>query len=111
MPTSNVDRVTAVGRGATLPRVRHGHGAVAVANANAAADSDTGIDTEIDTDIATDIATEMATEIAVAVAGRVAPLPTADPLPTSGKGMTFIEVIAFDVAEPASLMRRADIER
>ena len=109
MPTSNVDRVTAVGRGATLPGVRHGHGAVAGANANAnaAADSDTGIATEIDTDIATEIATEIAT----AVAGRVAPLPTADPLPTSGKGMTFIEVIAFDVAEPASLMRHADIER
>ncbi|WP_314404159.1 hypothetical protein [Stenotrophomonas rhizophila] len=101
MPTSNVDRVTAVGRGATLPGERHGHGAVAVANA--AADSHTGI--------ATKIATGIATEIAVAVAGRVAPLPTADPMPTSGKGMTFIEVIAFDVAEPASLMRHADIER
>ncbi|WP_313246143.1 hypothetical protein [Stenotrophomonas rhizophila] len=101
MPTSNVDRVTAVGRGATLPGVRHGHGAVAGANANA--DSDTGIATGIDTGIDT--------KIAVAVAGRVAPLPTADPLPTSGKGMTFIEVIAFDVAEPASLMRHADIER
>ena len=95
--------------------VRHGHGAVAGANANAAADSDTEIatkiDTKIDTGIDTEIDTEMATEIAVAVAGRVAPLPTADPLPTSGKGMTFIEVIAFDVAEPASLMRHADIER
>ncbi|WP_448132993.1 hypothetical protein [Stenotrophomonas rhizophila] len=101
MPTSNVDRVTAIGRGATLPGVRHGHGAVAGAvgganaNANSAADSDSEIDTEI----------------AVAVAGRVAPLPTADPLPTSGNGMTFIEMIGFDVAEPASLMRYADIER
>jgi hypothetical protein len=109
MPTSNVDRVTAVGRGATLPVVRHGHGAVAGANANAnaAADSDTGIDTGIDTEMATGIDTG----IAVAVAGRVAPLPTADPLPTSGNGMTFIEVIVFDVAEPASPLRRADIER
>ncbi|WP_313425275.1 hypothetical protein [Stenotrophomonas rhizophila] len=99
MPTSNVDRVTAVGRGATLPWGRHGHGAVAGANANANANADADSDTGI------------ATKIAVVVVGRVAPLPTADPLPTSGKGMTFIEVIAFDVAEPASLMRHADIER
>ncbi|AHY60337.1 hypothetical protein [Stenotrophomonas rhizophila] len=107
MPTSNVDRVTAVGRGATLPGVRHGHGAVAGASTDSAADSDT----EIDTEIATEIPTEIPTEIAVAVAGRVAPLPTADPLPTSGNGMTFIEMIGFDVAEPASPLRHADIER
>jgi hypothetical protein len=44
-------------------------------------------------------------------AGPASPLRRADLLPTSGNGMTFIEVIAFDVAEPASLMRHADIER
>ncbi|WP_314403070.1 hypothetical protein [Stenotrophomonas rhizophila] len=89
--------------------MRHGHGAVAGADADANANANAAADS--DTEIATEMATEMTTEIAVAVVGRVAPLPTADPLPTSGKGMTFIEMIAFDVAEPASLMPRADIER